>query len=92
MSINDFLGFCPGLLVSDVLDAHVGGLVLDRNQGRGTREGVGVGVGEGATVVADSDELEDARTIEPAMDDMTNVPLEGRTKAKEPRLAVRDDR
>ena len=57
-----------------------------------TREGVGAGVGEGATVVADSDELEDARTIEPAMDDMTNVPLEGRTKAKEPHLAVRDDR
>ena len=57
-----------------------------------TREGVGAGVGEGATVMADSDELEDARTIEPAMDDMTNVPLEGRTKAKEPRLAVRDDR
>ena len=35
------------------------------------REGVGAGVGEGATIVADLDESEDAGTIEPVMDDMT---------------------
>ena len=56
-----------------------------------TGEGVGVGVGEGTTVVADSDEMEDAGTREPAMDDMTDVPLEGRTKAEEPHVAVRDE-
>ena len=56
-----------------------------------TGEGVGAGGGEGATVVADWDESEDAGTIEPAINDMTDVPLEGRTEDKEPRLAVRDE-
>ncbi len=55
-----------------------------------TGRGVGAGGGEGATVVADWDESEDAGTIEPAIDDMTDVPLEGRTEDKEPWLAVRD--
>ena len=55
-----------------------------------TEEGVGAGGGEGATVVVDWDELEDAGTIEPAIDNMTNVPLEGRTEDEELRLAVRD--
>ena len=54
-------------------------------------ERVGVGGEEGATVLADWNESEDARTIEPAINDMTNVPLEGRTKDKEPGLAVRDE-
>jgi hypothetical protein len=56
-----------------------------------TGEGLGAGVGEGTTVVADSDDTEDAGTREPVMDDMTNVPLEGRTEAEEPRVAVRDE-
>ena len=56
-----------------------------------TREGVGAGGGGVATVVADWDELEDAGTIEPTINDMTDVPLEERTEDKEPRLAVRDE-
>ncbi len=86
VSVNDFLGLCTGLLVGDVLDAHVGGLVLDRDWRRS-----GSGWGGGATVVADWDESEDAGTIEPAIDDMTDVPLEGRTEDEEPRLTVRDE-
>ncbi len=56
-----------------------------------TGEGVGVGGGGGATIMADWDKLEVAGTIEPGRDDMTDVPLEERTKDKEPRLAVRDE-
>ncbi len=56
-----------------------------------TGEGVGAGVGEGATVVTDLDESEDAGTIGPAMVDVTEVSLEGGTEAEEPRLAVSDE-
>ena len=56
-----------------------------------TGKGLGAGMGEGTTIVAESDEKEDAGTREPAMDDMTDVPLEGRTEAEEPRMAVRDE-
>ena len=52
---------------------------------------MGTGGGEGAIVVANWDESEDVGTIEPGIDDMTNVPLEGRTKDEEPRSAVRDE-
>jgi hypothetical protein len=31
-SIDDFLGVGPRLLVRDVLDTHIGGLILDRDQ------------------------------------------------------------
>ncbi len=41
--------------------------------------------------MADWDESEDAGTIEPVINDMTDVPLEGRTEDKEPWLAVREE-
>jgi len=56
-----------------------------------TRGGVGADGGEWATVVADSDESEDAGTIEPAMDDMTDAPLEGWTEVEDLQWAVRGD-
>jgi hypothetical protein len=55
-----------------------------------TRDWGGAGGGEGATVVAESDDAEDAGIIEPAMDDMTDAPLEG-WNDEEPCWAVREE-
>jgi len=56
-----------------------------------TRDGDGAGGGEGAIVVAESDDAGDAGIIEPAMDDMTDAPLEGWNKVEDPRWAVREE-
>ena len=53
--------------------------------------GVGAEVGAGTTVVADADESEDVETTDPAMDDRTDVPLEGCTVANDLRGVVRDE-
>jgi hypothetical protein len=52
--------------------------------------GVGAEVGAGATIAADADELEDVGTMDPAMDDRTDVPLEGGTVADDPWWVIRD--
>ena len=56
-----------------------------------TRDWGGAGGGEGATIVAESDDEEDAGIIEPAMDDMTDAPLEGWNEGEDPRWAVREE-
>ena len=48
-------------------------------------------MGAGTTVVADADESEDVETTDPAMDDRTDVPLEGCTVANDLRGVVRDE-
>jgi hypothetical protein len=42
-SVDDFLGINPGVLVRDVLEAKVGGFVLDRNDSSCQRAGSGGG-------------------------------------------------
>ena len=54
-------------------------------------KGVGVEVGAGATVLADADESEDVGTMDPMMDDRTDVPLKGGTVANDLRWVVRDE-
>jgi hypothetical protein len=56
-----------------------------------TRDWGGAGRGEGATVVADSNDAEDAGIIEPAMDDMTDALLEGWNEVEDSRRAVREE-
>ena len=56
-----------------------------------TRDWGGTGGGEGATIVAESDDAEDAGIIEPAMDDMTDAPPEGWNECEEPRWDVREE-
>ena len=56
-----------------------------------TRDWGGAGGGEGATVVAESDVVEDAGINEPTMGDMTDAPLEGWNEVKDPRWAMREE-
>ncbi len=85
-SVDDFLGVGPRLLVRDVLDTHIGGLVLDRDQRLGWS-----GRGRRGRHRSGSDDVEDAGIMEPAMDDMTDASLEGCNEGEDPCWAMREE-
>jgi hypothetical protein len=61
MGIDDFFGIDPGVLVCDVLEAKVGGFVLDHDDGSWKRAGSGRGKDGGvqARVFKDGDDQAD---------------------------------
>ena len=83
--VDDFLGLSPRFIVYDILQTQVRRFVL-----MVTGRGVVAVFGGGAAILADSDESEDIGTKDPAMDNITDVLLEGSLVVDEPCLVMRD--